>query len=197
MARSLRSLLLAMGLAIFLVYLVMASQFESFLHPFVIIFTLPLGAIGVIGTLYLTGTSINIVAMIGMVMLAGIVVNNAIVLIDTINQRRMLGMPKNEAIIEAGLSRLRPILMTTATTVLGLAPMALGLGAGAELRGPLAVTVIGGLVVGTCLTLLVIPVVYSLVDRKAYAAATEPKVVDPEEVEGSLPMLSDSPETIR
>jgi HAE1 family hydrophobic/amphiphilic exporter-1 len=166
MARSLRSLVMAMALAIFLVYLVMASQFESFLHPFVIIFTLPLGAIGVIGALALTGRTINVVAMIGAVMLAGIVVNNAIVLIDAVNQRRRTGMGRTEALVAAGTDRLRPIFMTSATTILGLTPMALGLGAGAELRAPLAITVIGGLSVATLLTLFVIPVVYSLVDRR-------------------------------
>jgi HAE1 family hydrophobic/amphiphilic exporter-1 len=204
MARSLRSLLMAMGLAIFLVYLVMASQFESFLHPFVIIFTLPLGAIGVIGALFLTGTSINIVAMIGMVMLAGIVVNNAIVLIDAINQRRAEGMDKHSAILDAANSRLRPILMTTATTVLGLAPMALGMGEGAELRGPMAITVIGGLAMGTFLTLLVIPVVYSLLDRKVYGAADvrepalEPATAEGVEHEGQpIPLMPESPETAR
>jgi HAE1 family hydrophobic/amphiphilic exporter-1 len=150
----------------------MASQFESFLHPFVIIFTLPLGAIGVVGALLITASSVSIVAMIGMVMLAGIVVNNAIVLIDAINQRRQEGTEKSEAIIAAGAGRLRPILMTTATTVLGLAPMALGLGEGAELRAPLAITVIGGLAVGTAMTLLVIPVVYSILDRKVFAGDT-------------------------
>lgn len=165
MARSLRSLLLAMGLAIFLVYLVMASQFESLLHPFVILFTLPLGAIGAVGALALTGRSVDIVAMIGLVMLAGIVVNNAIVLIDAVNQLRREGMARTEALIQAGLTRLRPILMTTATTVLGLIPMALGLGEGAELRAPLAITVIGGLSVATVLTLVVVPVVYTLFDR--------------------------------
>jgi HAE1 family hydrophobic/amphiphilic exporter-1 len=170
MSRSLRSLLMAMALAVFLVYLVMASQFESFLHPFVIIFTLPLGAIGVIGALFLAAKTINVVAMIGMVMLAGIVVNNAIVLIDAINQRRRAGMAKVDAIVEAGSARLRPILMTSSTTVLALLPMALGMGEGAELRSPLAVTVIGGLAVATFLTLFVIPVVYSLVDRKEYSA---------------------------
>lgn len=171
MARSLESLLLAMGLAIFLVYLVMASQFESFLHPFVIIFSLPLGAIGVVGALYLTGNTINVVALIGAVMLAGIVVNNAIVLIDAVNRyRREEGMEKTEALVEAGKQRLRPILMTTATTVFGLLPMALGLGEGAELRAPLAITVIGGLAVATLLTLIVIPVVYSLLDRQGSSA---------------------------
>jgi HAE1 family hydrophobic/amphiphilic exporter-1 len=160
-----RSLLMAMALAVFLVYLVMASQFESFVHPFVIIFSLPLGAIGVIAALGLTGRSINVVAMIGAVMLAGIVVNNAIVLVDAVNQRRRSGMAKVEALLAAGSDRLRPILMTSATTILGLTPMALGLGEGAELRAPLAITVIGGLTVATLLTLIVIPVVYSMVDR--------------------------------
>ncbi len=125
---SFRSLALAMGLAIFLVYLVMASQFESFLHPFVIIFTLPLGAIGVIVALAITGHTINVVAIIGAVMLAGIVVNNAIVLIDAVNQRRRAGTPVVEALTGAGLARLRPILMTSATTIFGLLPMAIGLG---------------------------------------------------------------------
>ena len=173
-ARSLNSMLMAMGLAIFLVYLVMASQFESFLHPFVIIFTLPLGAIGVIGALAVTGRSINVVAMIGAVMLAGIVVNNAIVLVDAVNQRRRSGMARTDALVEAGLDRLRPILMTSATTIFGLLPMALGLGEGAELRAPLAITVIGGLSVATFLTLFVIPVVYSLVDRSEEAPEAAP-----------------------
>ena len=169
MERSLESLLKAMGLAIFLVYLVMASQFESFLHPFVIIFTLPLAAIGVVGALLLTANTLNVVALIGAVMLAGIVVNNAIVLIDAVNRlRRQEGLEKTEALIEAGRRRLRPILMTTATTVFGLLPMALGFGEGAELRAPLAITVIGGLAVATLLTLVVIPVVYSLLERQRH-----------------------------
>jgi HAE1 family hydrophobic/amphiphilic exporter-1 len=163
--RSLAGLLFAMALAVFLVYLVMASQFESFVHPFVVIFTLPLGAIGVIGALALTGRSVDVVAMIGAVMLAGIVVNNAIVLIDAVNQRRRDGVGRTAALLAAGSDRLRPILMTSATTILGLAPMALGLGEGAELRSPLAITVIGGLACATPLTLLVIPLVYSLFDR--------------------------------
>jgi len=160
--RSYRSLGLAMGLAIFLVYLVMASQFESFLHPFVIIFTLPLGAIGVILALAVTGQTISVVAIIGAVMLAGIVVNNAIVLIDAVNQRRRAGMELAEALVDAGQARLRPILMTSITTIVALLPMAAGIGEGAELRAPLAITVIGGLAVATLLTLVVIPVVYSI-----------------------------------
>jgi HAE1 family hydrophobic/amphiphilic exporter-1 len=169
--RSFSSLALAMGLAVFLVYLVMASQFESLVHPFVIIFTLPLGGVGVIAALALTGSTINVVAIIGAVMLAGIVVNNAIVLIDAVNQRRRAGMDVIDALCDAGLNRLRPILMTSATTIFGLAPMALGLGEGAELRAPLAITVIGGLAVATVLTLVVIPVVYSLVARAAVQPA--------------------------
>lgn len=189
MNRSFRSLLLAMGLAVFLVYLVMASQFESFLHPFVIIFTLPLGAIGVVVALAVTGNTINVVALIGVVMLAGIVVNNAIVLIDAVNRlRREEGLAKMDALIAAGKQRLRPILMTSATTIFGLLPMALGLGEGAELRAPLAITVIGGLTVATLLTLVIIPVVYSLLDRKRLAADLgdtdgvdgSPRVVAPE-----------------
>jgi len=200
MSRSLSSLLMAMGLAVFLVYLVMASQFESFLHPFVIIFSLPLGAVGVVGALLLTGRTINVVAMIGMVMLAGIVVNNAIVLIDAINRRRREGLAKDDAIVEAGMNRLRPILMTSATTILALLPMAFGVGEGAELRSPLAITVIGGLAAATLLTLLVIPVLYSLVDRKLYeadrAAAASPSA---EHAAGSrtVPLIPGSPETAR
>ncbi|MBI4169405.1 MAG: efflux RND transporter permease subunit [Acidobacteria bacterium] len=170
MDRSFRSLKLAMALAIFLVYLVMACEFESLLHPFVVMFTVPLGVIGAVLALVVTGHTVNVVAMIGAVMLAGIVVKNAIVLIDGVNLLRREGMPREQALIQAGLNRMRPILMTSATTVLGLLPMALGLGEGAELRAPLAVTVIGGLTVATALTLIVIPVVYSVLDRKAFAA---------------------------
>jgi HAE1 family hydrophobic/amphiphilic exporter-1 len=177
--RSFRSLALAMGLAIFLVYLVMASQFESFLHPLVIIFTLPLGAIGVILALSITGNTINVVAIIGTVMLAGIVVNNAIVLIDAVNQRRRAGAELLAALRDAGQSRLRPILMTSATTIFGLLPMALGLGEGAELRAPLAITVIGGLAVATILTLIVIPVVYSFFCRGAVLVTAESQAVEP------------------
>jgi len=177
--QSFRSLALAMGLAIFLVYLVMASQFESFLHPFVIIFSLPLGAIGVITALALTGNTINVVAIIGAVMLAGIVVNNAIVLVDAVNRRRREGRPVLDALVEAGRSRLRPILMTSATTIFGLLPMALGIGEAAELRAPLAITVIGGLTVATALTLFVIPVVYSFLCRKALLDAAQLDVAEP------------------
>ena len=134
MERSFASLALAIGLAIFLVYFVMASQFESLLHPFLILFTIPLGAIGVVWALLLSGSTISVIVLIGVVMLAGIVVKNAIVLVDCINRLRRDGMAKAEAIVAAGQIRLRPILMTTLTTILALTPMALGLGEGAEIR---------------------------------------------------------------
>lgn len=166
METSLNSLMLALALAIFLVYIVMASQFESLIHPFVIIFTIPLALIGVFFFLFLLKIPLSIVVFLGMIMLAGIVVNNAIVLVDYINHLRSRGLSKIEAIIEGGKIRLRPILMTTATTVLGLLPMAIGLGDGAEIRTPMAITVIIGLITSTALTLVVIPTVYAMVDRK-------------------------------
>ncbi len=168
MQASFQSLQFALALAVFLVYLVMASQFESLIHPFVILFTIPLALVGAVIALFVTGTTINIVALIGVIMLAGIVVNNAIVLVDLINQLRSQGKEKTDAILEAGRARLRPILMTSLTTALGLLPMALGFGEGSEIRAPMAITVIGGLTVSTLLTLIVIPVVYSLMDRKRW-----------------------------
>ena len=170
MQESFQSMKFALALAIFLVYLVMASQFESLIHPFVILFTIPLALVGAVLALFVTGTTINIVALIGVIMLAGIVVNNAIVLVDLINQLCMQGMDRIDAIMEAGKARLRPILMTSLTTALGLLPMALGFGEGSEVRTPMAITVIGGLLVSTLLTLVVIPVVYSLLDRKRWPA---------------------------
>jgi HAE1 family hydrophobic/amphiphilic exporter-1 len=166
METSFDSMRLAILLAVFMVYLVMASQFESLLHPFVILFSVPLALIGVIATLWLAGVTISIVVLIGAILLAGIVVNNAIILVDYTNQLRRQGLAKLEALKQAGRVRLRPIMMTTATTVLGLLPMALGLGEGSELRSPMALTVIGGLLTSTLLTLLIIPAVYALVDRR-------------------------------
>jgi len=173
MQDSFRSMQFALVLAVFLVYLVMASQFESLIHPLVILFTIPLALVGAVLALFLTGTTVNVVAFIGVIMLAGIVVNNAIVLVDLINQLQAQGMEKTSAIMEAGHARLRPILMTTLTTVLGLLPMAIGFGEGSELRTPMAITVIGGLLVSTLLTLVVIPVVYSLLDRKKWSVANQ------------------------
>ena len=167
METSFASMRFAILLAVFMVYLVMASQFESLLHPFVILFSVPFSLIGVLVTLYLLNVTVSVVVLIGVIMLAGIVVNNAIILVDTTNRLRREGRAKLEALKEAGELRLRPILMTTSTTVLGLLPMALGLGEGSELRAPMAITVIGGLLVSTLLTLLIIPAVYSVVDRTA------------------------------
>ena len=179
MQESFSSMQFALALAVFLVYLIMASQFESLTHPLVILFTIPLALVGAVWALFITGTTLNVIALIGVIMLAGIVVNNAIVLVDLINQLRASGMEKFAAIREAGRARLRPIMMTTLTTALGLLPMALGFGEGSEVRTPMAITVIGGLLVSTMLTLVVIPVVYSLLDRKAWPApavdgATQP-----------------------
>ena len=165
METSFASMRFAMLLAVFMVYLVMASQFESLLHPFVILFTVPFGLIGVVVTLAVLRISLSVVVLIGVILLAGIVVNNAIILIDYTNRLRAEGVGKREALRRAGLVRLRPILMTTGTTVLGLVPMALGHGEGSELRAPMAWTVIGGLVCATALTLVIIPVVYAVLDR--------------------------------
>ncbi|MBB3343283.1 efflux RND transporter permease subunit [Luteimonas sp. RC10] len=173
LAESMRSLLMAFALAIFLVYLVMASQFESLLHPFVILFTIPLAMVGAIGALLLTGNTISVVAFIGLILMVGLVVKNAIILIDKVNQLREAGMAKREALVEGARSRLRPIVMTTLATLFGFLPLALALGEGAEVRSPMAITVMGGLAVSTVLTLLVIPVVYDLLDRKSDAFYAE------------------------
>ena len=165
MQRSLNSLYFALILAVFLVYVVMASQFESFLHPFVILFAIPMALIGVVIVLWALSIPLSVVVFLGLIILAGIVVNNAIVLVDYVNRLRRAGKSKTEALIEAGSIRLRPILMTTMTTVLGLIPMALGLGEGAEIRTPMAITVIAGLLSSTLLTLVVVPTIYSILDR--------------------------------
>ncbi|HEV2321129.1 MAG TPA: efflux RND transporter permease subunit, partial [Gammaproteobacteria bacterium] len=166
MQSSFHSMQFALGLAIFLVYLVMAAQFESLIHPLVIMFSVPLALVGAVFALFITQTTISVVVFIGFIMLAGIVVNNAIVLVDLVNQLRSRGMEREQALVEAGRSRLRPIIMTMLTTTLGLLPMALGLGQGAEIRAPMAITVIGGILFSTLLTLVVVPVAYSLLDRK-------------------------------
>ncbi len=169
LADSARSLVFAFGLAIFLVYLVMASQFESLLHPFVILFTIPLALVGAILALMLTGKPISVVVFIGLILLVGLVTKNAIILIDKVNQLREAGVPKREALVEGARSRLRPIIMTTLCTLFGFLPLAVAMGEGAEVRAPMAITVIGGLLVSTLLTLVVIPVVYDLLDRRGDA----------------------------
>ncbi|MDI9239753.1 efflux RND transporter permease subunit [Lysobacter sp. LF1] len=167
LAESVRSLLFAFGLAIFLVYLVMASQFESLLHPFVILFTIPLALVGAVLALLITNSPVSVVVFIGLILLVGLVVKNAIILVDKVNQLREAGVPKREALVEGARSRLRPIIMTTMCTLFGFLPLALAVGEGAEVRSPMAITVIGGLLVSTLLTLVVIPVVYDLLDRRA------------------------------
>ena len=164
---SINSLLFAFALAVFLVYLVMASQFESLLHPFVILFTIPLAMVGAVLALLLTGSTVSVVVFIGLILLVGLVTKNAIILIDKVNQLREEGVAKRDALVEGARSRLRPIIMTTMCTLFGFLPLALAFGEGAEVRSPMAITVIGGLLVSTLLTLLVIPVVYDLLDRRA------------------------------
>jgi multidrug efflux pump subunit AcrB len=178
------SMRFALLLAIFLVYVVMACQFESLVQPLIIMLTVPLAGLGVVLALDVLGVPLSVVVFIGLILLAGIVVNNAIVLVDRVNQKRATGLSVREAILEAGPARLRPIFMTTATTVLGLLPLsgwleglpligALGAGEGAEVRAPMAITVITGLTASTILTLIVVPVVYSLVVRDRRGPATQ------------------------
>ena len=156
-----RDFVMAIVMALILIYMVMAAQFERFLDPFIVMFSVPLAFIGVVPTLLLTGTTLNMQSFMGMVMLIGIVVNNAIVLVDYINlMRREERLPVIEAVVRAGRLRLRPILMTTLTTVLGLFPLAIGVGAGAEMQASLARVVIGGLAASTLITLVFIPIVY-------------------------------------
>lgn len=164
MVEAFKELRLAMGLAVILVYAVMAAQFESLLHPFTIMFSLPVASFGVVFGLLLNRRSFNVPAYMGIIMLAGIAVNNAIVLVDYINQLKARGRSTREAIIEAGPTRLRAISMTTLTTVLGLLPLSLGLGEAGEIQAPLAVSVMYGLLVSTLITLIVVPVMYSIFD---------------------------------
>ena len=163
MNESFKSLRFALLLSILLVYMIMASQFESMWQPFIIMVTVPLSLMGVLAALFVTQTPVTVVVMLGVIILGGIVVNNGIILIDSINRLRARGVELFEAVIESGKIRLRPILMTTMTTVLGLLPLALGIVEGAKLQSPMAITVMGGLVVSTVLTLFVIPCVYTIV----------------------------------
>ena len=162
MRASLESLGLALALAIFLVTMVLASTFESLTLPFVVILTVPLGLIGAVGSLWILGWPVGVLALIGGILLSGIVVNNGIIFVARILQMRDRGLDSSESARQAGLERLRPILITSTTTILGLLPLAFGVGAGAELRRPLAVTVVGGMFVATALTLTVVPSGYRL-----------------------------------
>ncbi len=162
---ALGSLGFALLLSVILVYMVLASQFESLLHPFTILLTIPLAGVGVVLLFFILGHTFNMMAYIGIIMLAGIAVNDSIILVDTINRLRAGGMDRLEAIIEGGRQRIRPIIMTSLTTILALLPLTLGLGEGVALRSPMALAVIGGLTTSTLLTLIVIPCVYLTFDR--------------------------------
>jgi len=158
-------LLLAFALAILLVYVVMASQFQSLIDPFIIMFTVPLGIVGVFWALFLTSTTLSVTSAQGIIVMVGIVVSNGILLVDYTNHLRMRGVALHEAIVRGGITRLKPILMTSLATVLGLIPMALGLG-GESTQAPLAIAVIGGLTVSTGLTLFFIPTLYLIFEEK-------------------------------
>jgi len=166
MDRTSSSLILAALLAVGLVYVLLATQFESFREPFVIMFTVPMGIIGVVAGLALFGQSWNALSGIGLVVLSGIVVNDGILLVERIGQLRREGLTRHDAILQAGRDRFRPVLMTTATTVLGLLPMAIGFGSGSSLRQPLAIAIIGGISVATLLTLVLVPVLYKIISGK-------------------------------
>ncbi|MBQ9213241.1 MAG: efflux RND transporter permease subunit, partial [Bacteroidales bacterium] len=160
-----RDMTMLFGLIVILVYIVMASQFESLSKPFIIMMSIPFAISGVIFALLITGTTLNMVGMLGVIMLAGIVVKNGIVLVDYINLMRDRNLELNQAIVVSGRSRLRPVLMTAATTILGMIPMAVSSGEGAEIWAPMGVVVIGGLIVSTVITLIIVPVLYAIFSK--------------------------------
>jgi len=162
---SFQSVIFAIILSIILIYMIMASQFESLLQPFIIMFTVPLSLIGVALTLILTGTALSVMALLGIIILGGLIVNNGIVLIQYMNDLRAEGVELREAVVRASKIRLRPILMTAFTTVFGLIPLSLGLGEGAQLQAPMARVIMGGILTSTFLTLVVIPVLYLSAER--------------------------------
>jgi len=171
---SFKNLKFALLLAIILVYMVMAAQFESLIHPLIVILTIPLAGVGAIFLMLVLGVPFSIMSIIGLIMLAGIAVSNSIVLVDMINQNRRAGMPIDEAIIFAGRHRIRPILMMSLTTILALLPFILGVGAGSSLRAPMAVAVTGGLISSTIMTLVVIPAVYRVFGKRSLAPGDQP-----------------------
>jgi len=164
MAESFGYMAEALFLAVILVYLILAAQFESFIDPLAIMLSLPLSVVGMAGMLFLTGDTLNIMSLIGLILLMGLVTKNAILLVDFAKVLRRSGLDRREAVIRAGRTRLRPILMTTSAMIFGMLPLALAIGQGAEMRAPMARAVIGGLVTSTLLTLLVVPVVYTVLD---------------------------------
>jgi HAE1 family hydrophobic/amphiphilic exporter-1 len=163
---AMEQMLLMLLLAVIFIYLIMVAQFQSLLSPFIIMFTIPLAFTGGFLALYFSGMEVSVISMLGFIMLAGLIVNNGIVLIDYINQARREGMSKKDAIIDAGKTRVRPILMTALTTILAMTTSAAGLGDGSEMMRPMAITIIGGLVYGTMLTLIVIPCIYDAFNRE-------------------------------
>jgi hydrophobic/amphiphilic exporter-1 (mainly G- bacteria), HAE1 family len=157
-------MVIALGMAVLFVYIIMVSLFESYVHPFTIMFSLPLALVGALAGLALTGTTLNMFSMIGIIMLMGLVTKNAILLVDFTNTLRAQGRSMHEALLEAGKTRLRPIIMTTSTMVFGMLPLALALGSGSEMRQGMAIVVVAGLISSTLLTLVVVPVVYTYVE---------------------------------
>ena len=170
-------LVLMIALAIAFIYLIMVAQFQSLLSPFIVLFTIPLAFTGGLLALWITGKELSVIAMLGFLMLAGVVVNNGIVFVDYANGLRLEGMERAEALVQTGRDRIRPILMTAMTTIFGLATMALGLGAGGDMLQPLAIVTIGGLTYATLLTLFIVPAIYDIFLKK------DPKKVVIEEVE--------------
>ena len=154
------------ALAVVFIYLIMVAQFQSLMSPFIVMVTIPLAFTGGLLALWLTGSELSIIAMLGFLVLAGVVVNNGIVFVDNINQLRLAGMDRTEAILETGRTRIRPVLMTALTTILAMSTMALGIGDGAEMTQPMAIVTIGGLTYATLLTLLVVPVLYDIFRKK-------------------------------
>ncbi len=158
------------ALAVVFIYLIMVAQFQSLMSPFIVMFTIPLAFTGGLLALWLTGCELSVIAMLGFLVLAGVVVNNGIVFVDTINQLRLAGMERTDAILETGRTRIRPVLMTALTTILAMSTMALGMGDGAEMTQPMAIVSIGGLAYATLLTLFVVPVLYDLLRKKPLRA---------------------------
>ena len=165
------------ALAVVFIYLIMVAQFQSLMSPFIVMFTIPLAFTGGLLALWLTGSELSVIAMLGFLMLAGVVVNNGIVFVDYANGLRLEGKERTEALVQTGRDRIRPILMTAMTTIFGLATMALGLGAGGDMLQPLAIVTIGGLAYATLLTLFIVPAIYDIFLKK------DPKKVVIEEVE--------------
>ena len=178
---AMEQLVLMLLLGILLVYLVMVAQFQSLKSPFIVMFTIPLAFTGGFLALLITGFEVSVISVIGFVMLTGIIVNNGIVLVDYVNQLRAEGMDKREALLEAGVTRMRPILMTSLTTILGLVMTAVGLGSGNEMMQPIAIVCIGGMLYATLMTLFVVPVMYDLFNKKELKVIRDEDLTEVEE----------------